>query len=69
MKKSFVKGQTKQLPELREKVYLLVSIDDDCYVTLMDEETCDVRSDLTLKDDPHWTHERSDPNDGTTSSG
>ena len=53
-------GQTIQVPELRKKEYLLVSIDDDRYVTLMDEESCDVRSDLTLKNNPHWTRELQD---------
>jgi hypothetical protein len=38
-----------QVPHLSKKEYLVVSIDDDGYVTLLDEDTCNTRSDLKLK--------------------
>ena len=39
-----------QVSRISEKDYTLVSIDKDGYVTLLDETTCEIRSDIKLND-------------------
>ncbi|CAF0832700.1 unnamed protein product [Didymodactylos carnosus] len=44
-------GQVVQAPNVKKTDYLLVNIDKDKYLTLMNEATCQLRSDLRLKTD------------------
>jgi translation elongation factor P/translation initiation factor 5A len=41
-------GHMVQIPQLIKKDYLLITIEDDGYVTLLDETICDTRNDLKL---------------------
>ncbi|CAF3404524.1 unnamed protein product [Rotaria socialis] len=40
-----------KVSNVSKKAYLLVDIDKDGYVTLLNEDTCDTRSDIKLKQD------------------
>ena len=40
-----------QVPKVTKKDYTIINIESDGYVTLLDEITCKVRSDLKLKKD------------------
>lgn len=42
------RGHMVRIPRLDRKDYLLISIDDDGYTILLNEETCDTRNDLKL---------------------
>ncbi len=44
-------GHMIQVPRVTKKDYLIIDIADDEYVSLMNEETCQVRRDLKLKED------------------
>jgi translation initiation factor 5A len=48
-------GHVIQVPNIRKKDYLVVNIDDDNYITLLNEDTCNVRSDMKLKEDSDIT--------------
>ncbi len=48
-------GHMIQVPNVRKKDYIIVNIDDDNYVTLLNEDTCKVRSDMKLKEDADIT--------------
>ena len=39
-----------QIPYVTKKDYTIVNIDDDNYITLLDENTCNIRSDMKLKE-------------------
>jgi len=55
-----------QTPNVRKKDYLVVNIDDEDYVTLLNEDTCNVRSDMKLKEDSDITRRLLDKfNEGT----
>ncbi|CAF1576300.1 unnamed protein product [Rotaria magnacalcarata] len=43
-------GHIIQVPKVDKKDYLLVSIANDGYTTLLDEDTCQIRSDLSIQD-------------------
>ena len=44
-------GHMIQVPNVSKKDYTIISIDSDGYVTLLDEGTCNIRSDIKLQDD------------------
>ncbi len=44
-------GHMIQVPKVTKKDYIVINIADDGYVTLLNEDTCTVRSDLKLKKD------------------
>ena len=48
-------GHMIQVPKVTKKDYLVVNIEQDGYVTLLNEDTCKVRSDLKLKKDAEIT--------------
>ncbi|CAF4284638.1 unnamed protein product, partial [Rotaria magnacalcarata] len=43
-------GRIIQVPKVDKKDYILVSIANDGYTTLLDEDTCQIRSDLSIQD-------------------
>ncbi len=43
------------MPNLRKKDYTVVYIDDENYISLMADDTCDVRRDIQLKEDSDIT--------------
>ncbi len=49
MKMFFSNEHMFEVPHLIKNDYFLISIEDDGYVTLLNEETYDTRSDLKLK--------------------
>lgn len=40
-----------QAPNVTKKDFVVVNIDDDRYVTLLNEDTCAVRNDMEIKQD------------------
>ena len=40
-----------QVPNVTKKDFVVVNIDDDHYVTLLNEDTCAVRTDMEIKED------------------
>jgi translation initiation factor 5A len=59
-------GHMIQTPNVRKKDYLVVNIDDEDYITLLNEDTCNVRSDIKLKEDSDITRRLLDKfNEGT----
>jgi translation initiation factor 5A len=48
-------GHMIQVPNVRKKDYVVVNIDEDGYVTLLNEDTCAIRSDMKLKEDSDIT--------------
>ncbi|CAF2582830.1 unnamed protein product [Rotaria sp. Silwood2] len=44
-------GHIIQVPKVGKKDYLVVSIDKDGYVTLLNEDTCNIRSDMKINKD------------------
>lgn len=44
-----------QVPNVTRKDYLVVNIDDDGYITLLNEDTCNIRSDMKLQEDSDIT--------------
>ncbi len=43
------------MPNVRKKDYTVVYIDDENYISLMADDTCDVRRDIHLKEDSDIT--------------
>jgi hypothetical protein len=43
------------MPNVRKKDYTVVYIDDENYISLMADDTCDVRRDIQLKEDSDIT--------------
>jgi len=50
-------GHMIQVPNVRKKDYIIVNIDDENYITLLDENTCNVRNDIKLKEDSDITRQ------------
>ncbi|CAF3658725.1 unnamed protein product [Rotaria sp. Silwood1] len=48
-------GHMIQVPNVGKKDYLFVNIDNDGYVTLLNEDTCNIRSDMKLDKDSDMT--------------
>lgn len=44
-------GHTIQVPKVGKKDYLVINVANDGYVTLLDEDSCKIRSDLKLTED------------------
>ncbi len=48
-------GHIIQMPNVNKKDYTVIQIDEDNYISLMDDVTCDVRRDIQLKEDSDIT--------------